>query len=252
MSTDKWIIIGALVLLGIITAYCSFSYSEEYVSKDEEILASPPLSQQERLPPEPPVKESVPEPPVKEEPKPPIEGPNNTVEELPNPDSVVVFTIPSSLRYHIKTHFSEYPPVYDVTQIGDDLKIVPHEGQIYNKKYYDTIYIDGKRSVAAGDCEDPSCKNPEEGILLNYYDADVITVDEWMEKIKGAKLKEKGIYISGRETNYAENGGAQIWIDAYYNLPLKIIENSANPIYFDYQSVNNPNLNVTPLYGWPV
>ena len=243
------ILICFLIFAAVITFYLSFKYSAVYLSASEDIVLPPPELNPGGTPP------VIPETLV--QPTAPEVIPSSTSQNVTNETVNTSLNISgpkviaTTYHFYIKDSPVAWPPLFDVIYTPPYVKIALPERHIFEKKYYDTIYIDRDKDLAVGFCEAGDCfGNTIKGVLLNYYTSDVLTPDEWLDRFKGAEKKESAVLVTGREVYYVKKQPYEGWIDKYYGLPLRVQEGTVDPLYFEYLEINDPALNATPKYGF--
>ena len=110
---------------------------------------------------------------------------------------------------------------------------------------YDVIYIDKVLKKAQTYCDDRACIYKGKKGDLNYNDAYILTMFDWVSGLtKAAKVGEE--VIDDRSTWKIETNKGTLWIDTFYGIPLKI--DSGGKIYrFEQIAPNNvEDADVTP------
>ncbi len=155
-----------------------------------------------------------------------------------------------NIQYTV-SDFLNGKPDYEVLMNATHRKIIYAERDIFNEVYFDTVYLDMKEGRAVGYCESASCKNKEQGAILIYTKYQLITPLDWKQMVETAEA-QNGTYIGGKDTVYKTMNNVQVWLDAYYGLPLKVQESTNEPVYFTYAEINNPNVNPAPAKGFEI
>lgn len=121
---------------------------------------------------------------------------------------------------------------------GSKIKIKPHlEIKTLDKpESYDSIFIDKAIRTAASYCEAVYCAYKGKKEDLNYGQAYILTIFDWIEVEQATKVGEE--VIDSRSTWKIETNLGFIWVDTFYGIPLKAEANGK--IYrFEQISVNS-------------
>ena len=85
---------------------------------------------------------------------------------------------------------------------------------------YDSIFIDKTAKTAQTYCVDHTCLYKGKKGDLNYADAYISTVFDWLSSItQASKVGEE--VIDNRNTWKIETNEGTLWLDTYYGIPLK-------------------------------
>ena len=104
---------------------------------------------------------------------------------------------------------------------------------------YDTIFIDRIGATAQSYCRAAHCKYSGKKEDLNYADAYILTVFDWLGGItKATKTGEE--VIDDRSTWKIETNKGILWVDTFYGIPLKV-ESNELAYRFEQISVNGVN-----------
>ena len=102
---------------------------------------------------------------------------------------------------------------------------------------YDVIYIDRILKTAQTYCDDRACIYKGKKGDLNYNEAYILTIFDWIGGIKSAtKVGEE--VIDDRSTWKIETNEGFLWIDTFYGIPLKI-ESGGKTFKFEQIAVNS-------------
>ena len=101
---------------------------------------------------------------------------------------------------------------------------------------YDTIFIDKTAKTAQSYCIAAYCAYKGKKSDLNYGEAYISTMFDWIDVTEAKKVGEE--VISNRNTWKIDTGKGILWIDAFYGIPLKV-ESSGKTYKFEQVSVNS-------------
>lgn len=128
---------------------------------------------------------------------------------------------------------------YEFYVKGDKIKYKPaRELQSLDQpNSYDSIFIDKTAKTAQSYCLEPYCKYKGKKEDLNYDDAYMPTILDWVSGLTQAiKIGEE--VIDERNTWKIETSKGILWVDTFYGVPLKV--DSSGKIYrFQQISVNS-------------
>ncbi len=99
---------------------------------------------------------------------------------------------------------------------------------------YDSIFIDKSARTAASYCEAASCSYKGKKEDLNYDQAYIPTVFDWIDVTQAEKVGEE--VIESRSTWKIETNKGTIWVDTFYGIPLKA-EANGNTYRFERLAV---------------
>ena len=121
---------------------------------------------------------------------------------------------------------------------GSKIKIKPYlEIKTLDKPgSYDSIFIDKTARTSASYCEAVYCAYRGKKQDLNYGQAYIPTIFDWIEVEQAAKVGEE--VIDSRSTWKLETNLGTLWIDTFYGIPLKV-ESNGNTYRFEQISVNS-------------
>ncbi len=102
---------------------------------------------------------------------------------------------------------------------------------------YDVIFIDKTAETAISYCEATYCAYKGKKADLNYDEAYIKTVLDWVDGITDAKKVGEEI-IDERNTWKVEANNGILWIDTFYGIPLKI-ESNGKTYRFQQISANS-------------
>ena len=85
---------------------------------------------------------------------------------------------------------------------------------------YDSIFIDKTAKTAQSYCIDRTCLYKGKKGDLNYADAYISTVFDWLDSVKQAKKTGEEV-IDNRNTWKIETNEETLWLDTYYGIPLR-------------------------------
>ena len=121
---------------------------------------------------------------------------------------------------------------------GSKIKIKPYlETKTLDKpSSYDSIFIDKTARTAASYCEAVYCAYKGKKEDLNYGQAYIITIFDWAEVERAAKVGEE--VIDSRSTWKIETNLGILWIDTFYGIPLKV-ESNGKTYRFEQIAVNS-------------
>ena len=110
---------------------------------------------------------------------------------------------------------------------------------------YDVIFIDNVAKTAISYCEAPYCAYKGKKADLNYGDAYIQTIFDWINGVSKAKKVGEEV-IDDRNTWKVETDLGIMWVDTFYGIPLKI-EYGGKVYRFQQISVNSVrDSDVTP------
>ena len=101
----------------------------------------------------------------------------------------------------------------------------------------DSIFIDVSLKTAQTYCMDRRCIFKGKKGDLNFYDAYILTICDWLRGITDAKKIGEEV-IDDRNVWKIETNRGIFWIDTYYGIPLKI-ESNGNVYRFQQIAVNS-------------
>ncbi|MBI2124444.1 hypothetical protein HYT92_01505 [Candidatus Pacearchaeota archaeon] len=108
---------------------------------------------------------------------------------------------------------------------GNKIKYKPHlEIKTLDRPdSYDSIFIDKTARTAASYCEAVYCAYKGKKEDLNYGKAYIMTIFDWAEVERAAKVGEE--VIDSRSTWKLETNLGTLWVDTFYGIPLKVESN---------------------------
>ena len=120
---------------------------------------------------------------------------------------------------------------------GPKIKIKPYieTKNLDKQNSYDSIFIDKTARTAASYCEAVYCAYKGKKEDLNYGQAYILTIFDWIEVEQAAKVGEE--VIDSRSTWKIETNLGTLWVDTFYGIPLKA-ESSGKTYKFEQISVN--------------
>lgn len=121
---------------------------------------------------------------------------------------------------------------------GSKIKINPHlEIKTLDKlESYDSIFIDKTTRTAASYCEAVYCTYKGKKQDLNYGQAYIFTIFDWIGVEQAKKVGEE--VIDSRSTWKLETNLGTLWVDTFYGIPLKA-ESNGKTYRFEQISVNS-------------
>ncbi|MBI2655372.1 hypothetical protein HYX06_03030 [Candidatus Woesearchaeota archaeon] len=121
---------------------------------------------------------------------------------------------------------------------GPKIKINPYlEIKTLDKPgSYDSIFIDKAARTAASYCEAVYCASKGKKEDLNYGQAYILTIFDWAEVERAAKVGEE--VIDSRSTWKIETNLGTLWVDTFYGIPLKA-ESNGKTYRFEQIAVNS-------------
>jgi hypothetical protein len=102
---------------------------------------------------------------------------------------------------------------------------------------YDSIFIDNSAKTAQSYCIAAYCAYKGKKADLNYNDAYISTVFDWVDGLVQAKKIGEEV-IDNRNTWKIETNKGVLWIDTFYGIPLKV-DSSGKTYKFEQISVNS-------------
>ena len=120
---------------------------------------------------------------------------------------------------------------------GDNIKYRPYNMAKFLEKpeSYDVIFIDNSAKTAMSYCEASFCTYKGKKQDLNYGEAYIGTVFDWIDVKSAEKLGEE--QIDSRSTWKIQTEKGIIWVDLFYGIPLKA-ESNGKTYRFEQISVN--------------
>jgi len=108
---------------------------------------------------------------------------------------------------------------------GSKIKIKPYlEIKTLDKpESYDSVFIDKAAGTAVSYCEAAYCAYKGKKKDLNYGQAYIPTIFDWIEVTQAAKAGEE--VIDSRSTWKLETNLGTLWVDTFYGIPLKAESN---------------------------
>ena len=101
---------------------------------------------------------------------------------------------------------------------------------------YDSIFIDKAAKTAQSYCTEAYCSYKGKKADLNYDEAYIKTIFDWIGIKEAKKIGEE--VIDGRSTWKLETSNGILWVDTFYGIPLKA-ESSGKTYKFEQISVNS-------------
>ena len=136
---------------------------------------------------------------------------------------------------------------YDFSVKDTKIKYVPPRGNkgLDLKDSYDTVFIDTVARTAQTYCLAAYCAYPGKKQNLNYADAYIPTIFDWVTGITSAKKIDEEV-LDGRNVWKIETNKGIAWVDTYYGLPLQV-QYGGNEYRFQQLAVNSvTDANVVP------
>ncbi len=121
---------------------------------------------------------------------------------------------------------------------GDKIKYKPalEIRTLDQKDSYDSIFIDKISETAQSYCIAAYCLYKGKKADLNYWNAYISTVFDWIGVVQAKKVGEE--VIDDRNVWKIETNKGILWIDTFYGIPLKV--ESGGKIYrFQHISINS-------------
>ena len=128
---------------------------------------------------------------------------------------------------------------YDFYVKGTKIKYLPYRAiqALDRTDSYNSIYIDSQAKTSQTYCDDRACIYKGKKGDLNYNEAYISTIFDWIGGIKSAtKVGEE--VIDDRSTWKIETNEGFLWIDTFYGIPLKI-ESGGKTFKFEQIAVNS-------------
>ena len=126
-------------------------------------------------------------------------------------------------KFYIKGTRIKYEPYLEIKTLD-------------KQESYDTIFIDTAAKTAQSYCLAVYCKYGGLKGNLNYNDAYIDTVFDWLNVAQATKVGEE--VIDSRSTWKLQTDKGTLWVDTFYGVPLKI--DADGKIYkFEQLSVNS-------------
>ncbi len=121
---------------------------------------------------------------------------------------------------------------------GSRIKYKPHlEIKTLDKpESFDSIFIDTSAKTAASYCEAVYCTYKGKKQDLNYGQAYILTIFDWIGVEQAEKVGEE--VIDSRSTWKLETNLGTLWIDTFYGIPLKA-ESNGKTYRFEQIAVNS-------------
>lgn len=101
---------------------------------------------------------------------------------------------------------------------------------------YDSIFIDKAAKTAQSYCTEAYCSYKGKKADLNYDEAYIKTIFDWVDVKEAKKIGEE--VIDDRSTWKLETSNGILWVDTFYGIPLKV-ESSGKTYKFEQISVNS-------------
>lgn len=122
---------------------------------------------------------------------------------------------------------------------GDKIKYKPYLEikSLDRPDSYDTIFIDKTAKTAQSYCTAAYCAYKGKKQDLNYADAYITTVFDWIGGLTQAKKVGEEV-IDSRNTWKIETNNGILWIDTFYGIPLKV-ESGGKTYRYQQISVNS-------------
>lgn len=128
---------------------------------------------------------------------------------------------------------------YDFYVKGTKIKYMPalETKTLDRADSYDTIFIDTTAKTAQSYCVAAYCAYKGKKADLNYDDAYISTVFDWVSGLtQAAKVGEE--VIDDRSTWKIDTNKGTLWVDSFYGIPLKV-ESSGKIYRFQQIAVNS-------------
>ncbi len=137
--------------------------------------------------------------------------------------------------------------IFDFYVKGTKVKYLPYrEIKALDKpESYNSVYIDTIAKTAQTYCDDRACIYKGKKGDLNYNDAYIQTIFDWINGLtKAVKVGEE--VIDDRNVWKIDTNKGTMWIDTFYGIPLKI-DSSGKKYRFEQIAVNSvEDADVTP------
>lgn len=136
---------------------------------------------------------------------------------------------------------------YEFYVKGTKIKYLPYRElkSLDKPDSYDSIFIDKIAKTAQSYCIASYCVYKGKKADLNYGDAYISTVFDWLDSIIQAKKVGEEV-IDDRTTWKLETNEGILWVDTFYGIPLKI-DSSGKLFRFEQIAVNSvQDSDVTP------
>ena len=130
---------------------------------------------------------------------------------------------------------------------GNKIKYLPYRElkALDRPESYDVIYIDKLLKTAQTYCDDRTCIYKGKKGDLNYNDAYILTIFDWINGITQANKVGEEV-IDDRNVWKVETNEGILWLDIFYGIPLKI-ESGGKTYKFQQLNVNGVlDSDVTP------
>ena len=126
---------------------------------------------------------------------------------------------------------------YEFYVKGDRIKYTPaRELQSLDQpNSFDSIFIDKTAKIAYSYCEAANCKVKGKKADLDYNEAYIQTVFDWINVMQAEKIGEE--VIESRNTWKLQTNKGFVWVDVFYGVPLKA-ESNGNNYRFEQIAVN--------------
>lgn len=104
---------------------------------------------------------------------------------------------------------------------GDKIKYRPYRElkSLDRPESFDSIFIDKAAKTAQSYCTEAYCAYKGKKADLNYDEAYIPTIFDWIDIKEGNKVGEE--VIEDRATWKVQTGKGILWIDTFYGIPLK-------------------------------
>ena len=121
---------------------------------------------------------------------------------------------------------------------GDKIKYKPYREikSLDQPGSFDSIFIDKTAKTAQSYCTADYCSIKGKKADLNYDDAYIGTVFDWIAVNEAKKIGEE--VIDDRNTWKLETSNGILWVDTFYGIPLKV-ESDGKTYKFEQISVNS-------------
>lgn len=109
---------------------------------------------------------------------------------------------------------------------------------------YDSVFIDKVARTAASYCEAAYCAYKGKKQSLNYEQAYIMTILDWIEVEQAKKVGEE--VIDSRSTWKLETNLGILWIDTFYGIPLRVESNGKTYRFEQFAANSVQDSDVTP------
>lgn len=128
---------------------------------------------------------------------------------------------------------------YEFYVKGSNIKYLPYREikSLDKPESFDSIFIDKTAKTAQSYCIAAYCAYKGKKADLNYAEAYIPTIFDWIDDLTEAKKTGEEV-IDSRNTWKVETNQGILWIDTFYGIPLKV-ESGGKEYTFQQISVNS-------------